>query len=452
MTPRRRHSDSGGSHTTRPDTPDAPDAPTRKLGGNGGGTTVNLDNLDTMTTRLNATGGRVDAVGTTVGNINVGPQSMGIIGGNFTGAAQSHLREAQTHVVTTRKAVDNAQAGTTATATGYRDTDQTAKVNLDKIDPNTTVPRVGQNATTTPAAARPDTATTRPDTPPPTRSDPPTQPAPPSSPPSPPAPPASIADRLNPPPDPSPAPGRWEPSTREQELQNRRITGLSNLGDGGNVNEAFKADLDDGSSAVYKPVSGEQTTGMRQDITSDLGLREVAASRVDEMLGFDRVPTTAMVDGPQGPGSLQRFAENSSEGLDADQYPRTQQQQMAVLDYVTGNTDRHGGNYLTGPDGSVVAIDHGFSFPDGAGDPIRSDFVRDHLNQPLDPAVADAVRAVDPGQMRQMLQDSGLSPQATDLAVARLEEIQRRGMITGEAWPGEFIDAWWNPVPRGPMP
>jgi len=442
VTPRRRRPDSGGGSSTRPDTT-APDTPTRKLGGNGDGTTVNLDGLDTMTTRLNATGGRVDAVGTTVGNINVGPQSMGIIGGNFTGAAQNHLRDAQTHVATTRKAVDNAQAGTTATATGYRDNDQTAKVNLDKIDPNATVPRVNPNATTTPAAARPDTAPTRPDTPP--RSDPP----PPSQPP---APPASIADRLNPPPDPSPTPGRWEPSRREQELENRRITGLSNLGDGGNVNEAFKADLDDGSSAVYKPVSGEQTTGMRQDITSDLGRREVAASRVDEMLGFDRVPTTAMVDGPQGPGSLQRFAENSTEGLDADQYPRPQQQQMAVLDYVTGNTDRHGGNYLTGPDGSVVAIDHGFSFPDGSRDPIRSDFVRDHLGQPLDPSVVDAVRAVDPGQMRHMLQESGLSPQATDLAVARLEEIQRRGMITGEAWPGDFIDAWWNPVPRGPMP
>lgn len=479
MTPRSRHSgssSSGSSHTTRPDT-GAPDATTRPLGGGrGDGTTVRLDGLDNMTTRLDATGGKVDAVGKTVGGINVGPQSMGIVGGNFTGAAQSHLKTAQEHVEKTRSAVDNAKQGTTATATTYREREQTNKVNLEKAYGDTTTvpntanrgtvpntanrptdPRIAYRnpsppaGTTTPnAATNPAAATTRVNQPPP-GADPRQQLAnPPAN-----TPPASIGSRLNPTPDNTPStpdtstPPGWQPSQREQELQNRGITNLSKLGVG-NANEAFKAELDDGTNAVYKPVSGEDAS-LRHDITGDLGRREVAASRVDQMLGFDRVPTTAMVDGPHGPGSLQRFAEGSTDALDANQYPRHQQQQMAVLDYITGNTDRHQGNYLTGPDGSVVAIDHGYSFPDGERDYIRSDFVRDHLHRPLDPDIVDAVRNVDPDDMRHMLQQSGLSDSAVNLTIGRLTDIQRNGMITGIGWRGEILDADWNPV-RGPLP
>jgi len=196
--------------------------------------------------------------------------------------------------------------------------------------------------------------------------------------------------------------------------------------------------LDDGSSAVYRPVSEE--FGM-----PDLGRREVAVSRLDEMLGFGRVPTTAMIDGPRGPGSLQEFVVGAAEGLAAGRYPLVQQQQLAVLDYVAGNTARHVGSYLTGPDGGIVAVDHGFTFPDGG--PIRSDFVRDHRERPLE--VVDAVRAVDPARMRHMLRDSGLGPLAIDLAAARLEEVQRHGMITGESSPGAptFVGATTGAAP-----
>lgn len=449
----------GGSSSTRPDTsttrPDnsttRPDTPTRPLGGGqpaGGGTTVDLNALDNMTVKLNATGGKVDAVGTTVRNVNVGPQSMGIVGGNFTGAAKVHLTKAQEHVQRTRTAVDNAKTGTTATATTYREREQTNKVNLEKsYGDTTTVPRTNRPAGTTPSSSTTvPNGTTKPDTPPPTSTG---TNNPPSN-----TPPASIGNRLNPPPDNSSAStGPWRQSTREQDLQNRQIRGLGSIGNGGNVNEAFKAELDDGSHAVYKPESGEETNGMREDITSDLGRREVAASRVDEMFGFGRVPTTAWTDGvpPHGPGSLQQFAEGASGSRAADQYDPVHQQQMAVLDYVNGNTDRHQENYMTGQDGAPVAIDNGYSFPDGERDYIRSDFVRDQLNQPLDQSVLDAVNRVDPADMRRMLTDSGLSPTAADLAVRRLEDIQRNGMITGAGWGGEMMDANWN-VYRGPLP
>lgn len=440
-------SSSSSSSSPRPDSSTTrPDTPTRPLGGGnpgGGGTTVDLNALDNMTVKLNATGGKVDAVGTTVRRVDVGPQSMGIVGGNFTGAAKVHLTKAQQHVDRARTAVDNAKAGTTATATTYRQREQTNKVNLEKsYGDTTTVPRTNNRpAGTTPSSTStpPGNSTTKPPT---------TSNTPPASN----NPPAGIGDRLNPPPD-NNSSGPWQQSTRERDLQNRQIRGLGSIGNGGNVNEAFKAELDDGSHAVYKPESGEETNGMREDITSDLGRREVAASRVDEMFGFGRVPTTAWTDGvpEHGPGSLQQFAEGASGSRPADQYSPIHQQQMAVLDYVNGNTDRHQENYMTGQDGAPVAIDNGYSFPDGERDYIRSDFVRDHLNQPLDPSVVDAVRRVDPADMRQMLTDSGLSPSAVDLTIRRLEDIQANGMITGAGWSGEMMDANWN-VYRGPLP
>lgn len=437
MTPRRRNS--SGSNSSSPTRPNVSDSPTRRVSpGNGDAATVNLGALDAMTVRLNNTGGRVEGVGRMVGGINVGPQSMGIVGGNFTGSAQNHLQLAKQHVDKAKQAVHDAQAGTRQTVQLYRDTDQGNRDILQRLNPNGDPPRVNTNTSTTPSSTSRRPPASPVDTPPPPRGDTPgntptgNQPSTPSS--NPPSPPASIADRLNPAPDPN---RPYQPSTRERYLQQRSIVSMERMGGPGNVNETYRAQLDDGTTAVYKPESGEvtNTEWIRNDISGDLGRREMAASRVDDMFGFGRVPATTMLDGPHGPGSVQMFAEGAGESRPADSYPRAQQQQMAVLDYVTGNTDRHSENYMTGPapDHDVIAIDHGFCFPEGQNDPIRSDFVRDNINQPLDPSVVSAVRAVDPDDMRRMLQDSGLNAEATERAVARLEEIQRNGMITGEA-------------------
>ncbi|GAB3947004.1 hypothetical protein GCM10027614_41470 [Micromonospora vulcania] len=107
---------------------------------------------------------------------------------------------------------------------------------------------------------------------------------------------------------------------------------------------------------------------------------------------------------------------------------------MAVLDYVSGNTDRHMGNYLTGPDGRLVAIDHGYSFPDSNGEPLRSDFVQQQMNRPLSPETMARIQATDPAALADRLRGTGLSEQALAGAMDRFNEIRSRGMITGEAW------------------
>ncbi|WP_433603065.1 hypothetical protein ACQPXH_15720 [Nocardia sp. CA-135953] len=208
--------------------------------------------------------------------------------------------------------------------------------------------------------------------------------------------------------------------------------------------------FNDGSEAIGKPLSGENFS-IRVGISGTLASRESAAYRVSETLGFDRVPPTVVRNTPQGRGSVQRWI-TAAKSLDHDQYPRVQQEEMAVLDYVIGNTDRHKGNYLTDVNGSIIAIDHGYSFPEFPDRRfgIRSDFAERNVRVPLSPEIMNKVRAVDVRHFRIMLEDVGLSDIAIDGAIARLEEIRRRGMITGEAWPGLITGAYAYP-PTQPM-
>jgi hypothetical protein len=53
--------------------------------------------------------------------------------------------------------------------------------------------------------------------------------------------------------------------------------------------------------------------------------------------------------------------------------------------------------------------------------------------------VVDAIRKVDPERIRAVLRGSGLSDDAIEGTLERLQEVQKHGKITGEAWPGEII-------------
>ena len=239
--------------------------------------------------------------------------------------------------------------------------------------------------------------------------------------------------------------GGWKPSDSESELANRVPTGMTEINPQGHINEAFKVDFADGTHGAYKPQSGEYTKARDAVPDGSCGQREVATSRLDDMLEFDKVPTTTAWsdNGEHGPGSLQEWAEHTGPGLPVQEYSQADQQRMAVLDYVGANSDRHDENYLTrnpGDNPSPVAIDHGYCFPESPTDPIRSDFVAAQLGHDLEPDVLEQVRAVDPNEAREMLSASGMNPSAVEGAVDRLEEVQRNGAITGQAWNGRICD------------
>ncbi len=192
---------------------------------------------------------------------------------------------------------------------------------------------------------------------------------------------------------------------------------------------------DTGTLNVYKPFSGE-SFGARNWITHEpgrLACREVAAYRIDQMFGFGRVPPTALIAGPDGPGSVQQFIE-LGRGKRWDEFDPVQQQQAAVLHYVIGNSDGHRSNYRPDLVGDLVSFDHGYSLPE-TPDPARgsrdfilnSDFVTLHHGSaaPLDERVLRAVDAVCPEHVRAALEDLDLSESAVHGAITRLEEIRR---------------------------
>jgi hypothetical protein len=239
-----------------------------------------------------------------------------------------------------------------------------------------------------------------------------------------------------------PSDHRWKPEHRESELAERTVTRVEEIDPNSHINEAYRVDFADGTHGVYKPQAGEYTSARASVPDGTCWEREIATFRFDEMMGLNKVPTTASWtdSGEHGQGSLQEWEERSTRALSVAQYSQADQQQMAVLDYVVANSDRHAENYLTGSDGSPVAIDHGYCFPETPADPIRSDFVAAQLGEPLRREVLDQVRAVVPDSIREMLASSGLGPSAVEGAVDRLTEVQRNGAITGEAWSGRICD------------
>ncbi|MGA6208991.1 hypothetical protein [Nocardia testacea] len=280
----------------------------------------------------------------------------------------------------------------------------------------------------------------------------------------------------------------YQPSAAERALRTLSPDKPARIHQG--VGSSFMGRSPGGVRTIYKPsyletlIDPDSIHPLRYGIPRGYGqhaARETAAYRVDEALGFGRVPPTTLVEkGPYGPGSNQVWVPSSpghaaaewnrrtkEERKAADEawyhtlsgeeraaiydellrpnkkYPQVQREQMAVLDYVIGNTDRHWGNYRTGSDGDIVAIDHAFAFPESPDSRfgIRSDFVREFRDKELSAEVVDSVRALDMDELRTALLDTGLSDKAVDGALDRLMEIRIEGKITGENWPGEIVGA-----------
>jgi hypothetical protein len=139
--------------------------------------------------------------------------------------------------------------------------------------------------------------------------------------------------------------------------------------------------------AVYKPRAGEAPLWDFPEGT--LGLREVAAYRVAQDLGWPRVPPTLYREGPEGPGSVQLFVEFDVVhhyftllGGREDVFRR-----VALFDAVVNNADRKGGHCLLAADGGIFVIDHGVCFSvvpklrtviwEFAGEPIDEDLLGD---------------------------------------------------------------------------
>jgi len=166
--------------------------------------------------------------------------------------------------------------------------------------------------------------------------------------------------------------------------------------------EDREVDLTDGQlRGIYKPLRTERPLW---DFPEGLYRREVATYEMSAWLGWDIIPTTVLVDGPLGIGSLQRFieadfAKHYFNHLE-DESLHPQLQTLCTLDLLTNQTDRKGGHCLIDADNRIWGIDNGLSFHaefkvrtviwDFAGEPIAESLLTD-LDRLVDQGVPETV-------------------------------------------------------------
>ncbi|HUH08080.1 MAG TPA: SCO1664 family protein [Egibacteraceae bacterium] len=153
--------------------------------------------------------------------------------------------------------------------------------------------------------------------------------------------------------------------------------------------------------AIYKPRNGERP--LWDFPSGTLHLREAAAYRVSEFLGWGLVPPTVIRDGPAGVGSVQLFVPHDPRrhyfALVEDAGNRSALARLAVFDLVCNNADRKASHVVLADDGRIFGCDHGLTFhPDPklrtviwelAGAPIQPEWRTD-----LD-RLAGALQSVD---------------------------------------------------------
>jgi hypothetical protein len=136
---------------------------------------------------------------------------------------------------------------------------------------------------------------------------------------------------------------------------------------GGGANGTYIVTLSNGVKAVWKPSAQETLVHFRWQLEPDhLARREAAAYVVDEALGhLTGAPPTVYRTLEGASGALMAFVGNANTATGRTLPEGPEYDALAVFDHVIGNLDRHPGNLLLTPDGHMIPIDHGLTFPLG---------------------------------------------------------------------------------------
>lgn len=148
---------------------------------------------------------------------------------------------------------------------------------------------------------------------------------------------------------------------------------------------------DEEVQAIYKPGAAERP--LWDFPAGTLFMREIAAYRLAQDLGWGFVPPTVWRRGPYGPGSLQLFIDYDAEAHYFTIYPRHADdfRRLALFDCIANNADRKSGHCLLDAQDRLWAIDHGLCFHEE--DKLRT-VIWEFAGQPVPPAMLTDLRAL----------------------------------------------------------
>jgi hypothetical protein len=150
----------------------------------------------------------------------------------------------------------------------------------------------------------------------------------------------------------------------EKLLETAEIVDVVDVGTG--VTNPKKVTLKDGDStfyAAFKPITRGRQKGYWESYQA-----EVAAYRIDKLLGLDMVPPTVTRRIDRTQGSLQFWVDDCRLYSEVEgEAPRSlawsrQLSTMKMFDVLIANEDRNAQNFLVDPDFFVVLIDHSRAF------------------------------------------------------------------------------------------
>ena len=135
--------------------------------------------------------------------------------------------------------------------------------------------------------------------------------------------------------------------------------------------ESEKVHVEGDGDAILKPEPADEHI-MRsislRDSDYSFANREALAYEVSEELGFSGLVPITTVRLGDPPASIQQWVDNAVIGWDSSPsdwrgISEDNIKQLQIFDALTGNTDRHAGNYLI-KDKKLIGIDHGLAFSD----------------------------------------------------------------------------------------
>ena len=211
----------------------------------------------------------------------------------------------------------------------------------------------------------------------------------------------------------------------------------------------------DARPAVWKPLVGEKPD-LQGWVKGTLFRRAEAAYLLDRELAPDEkhylVPVAYITEIDGEIGSVQHYVIGRQDREDVSAYGQEWIEQAAVLDYIMGQVDRNGKNWLTHPHDTKrpVLIDNDLSFSPDKDETLHSTFVDAMTGRPLTQKTLDAIYlAIGSHDLWEDLQDCLEDEAAVANAKARAAELYMNGMIGGRD-PDRVFVKFDDTEPRDP--